>query len=98
MTKYEAYLLTDKWKKLSFSIKKRDGFKCTICGSKNKLQVHHKHYKNIFHEKPEDLITVCNICHKFKCHSDKTVFKYINRLEKIIYLLLIVSLMMEKMR
>lgn len=38
----------------------RDGYKCKICGSKKKLEVHH-----IKHEasKPSEIITVCRRCH-----------------------------------
>lgn len=67
--KYKDYLKSDDWAQIRIEIiTKRK--RCERCGSKNKLQIHHKHYKNIFHEEPEDLELLCNNCHQ-KEHSIK---------------------------
>ena len=44
----------------------RDGKKCTVCGYKKSLQVHHLTYENHFneHKHLSDLITLCANCHK----------------------------------
>jgi 5-methylcytosine-specific restriction endonuclease McrA len=60
-------LLQDKrWLSKRIEIIKRDCGKCTSCGSKSCLQVHHKRY--IHNKKPWqysncDLTTLCSICH-----------------------------------
>jgi len=70
---YRTQLLDKKWKLLSRKIKKRDGFKCAICGSDVNLQVHHKKYKKglmAWEYSDSDLITLCGKCHK-KIHNIK---------------------------
>lgn len=61
--KYSDYLLTDHWKELSNKRKSIDGYKCTVCGSTENLNVHHKTYKNIGNEDIDDVITLCHECH-----------------------------------
>lgn len=42
---------------------------CQVCGSKNKLNIHHKRYIDkfgnniLFNERIEDLVTLCSSCH-----------------------------------
>ena len=43
----------------------RDKFKCTICGCKERLTIHHKDYDSNSMNK---LITVCKDCH-YKIHA-----------------------------
>jgi len=60
---YTKYLNSKEWLNIRLdilTIRKS----CEKCGSKKKLQVHHKHYKNIFKEEPEDLELLCDKCHK----------------------------------
>ena len=63
---YKEYLQTSQWKTIAQKVRKRDGFKCVECDSKESLQVHHTTYENIFNENShlDDLICVCNECHK----------------------------------
>lgn len=67
---YEAYLQTEKWKKIAYTRMTIDKFVCQGCGSRgnalNMLQVHHVNYYHIFHEEGHEydsLITVCRSCH-----------------------------------
>ena len=63
--KYQAYLLSPEWKAKRKRILKRANNKCENCGSKEKLNVHHKTYKRIFKERDSDLIVLCqNKCHR----------------------------------
>jgi hypothetical protein len=66
-----AYLRSSEWKEKAHRIKEKYGSKCAICNSSNKLNVHHRTYENLYHEKDEDLICLCNKCHS-KFH-DKVV-------------------------
>lgn len=67
---YCQYLKSHEWKEIRDKRKKLDGKKCSICGSKSKLHVHHKTYDNIGREDMDDLITVCYECHR-KIHHYK---------------------------
>lgn len=77
--KYSDYLLDPRWLALREIIKARDLYKCVVCDSKRNLNVHHKRYCGKPWESPhQDLITLCNDCHK-KFHgiteTSKTIIK-----------------------
>ncbi len=50
---------------------KRDGYKCTVCGSTERLSVHHKDHSGqevTRNDDPENLIALCSACHE-KYHA-----------------------------
>lgn len=63
--KYKAFLKTKYWYSVRKEVLIRDNFTCTKCGSKKKLEVHHKTYKHHHqeHKHLNDLITLCSKCH-----------------------------------
>ncbi|MZK53315.1 hypothetical protein [Clostridium beijerinckii] len=68
---YNLYLKTSHWKRVSHKAIKRANYHCQLCGTyKGVFNVHHNRYYDnkgnsiLFHEKPSDLICVCNRCHK----------------------------------
>ena len=68
---YRDYLLTEHWWQVSEERKTIDGYKCALCGSTDRLEVHHLHYVDEFGnsllgwENPQlDLITLCRSCHE----------------------------------
>ena len=64
---YKEQLQTQEWKAKRLSIMKRDSFTCGRCGSKDKLQVHHKKYINgakAWEIDNKHLITLCKLCHE----------------------------------
>ena len=68
---YERLLQSDYWKGYSYSLIKECNFTCEDCGrsfpnERNKLQVHHLVYRdaNPWSYKPEELIVLCEDCHK----------------------------------
>ncbi len=64
-TEYHFYLQSDQWKGIRSQVINRDKGVCQICKEETLLpQVHHLTYKNIFNEKLEDLITICDNCHR----------------------------------
>ena len=76
MNTYQLQLQSKKWKSKRLKIFKRDDFKCTVCGSKERLNVHHTFY---YHKRikawlyPDaSLITVCEDCH-LKYHQSVEV-------------------------
>lgn len=67
---YADFLNTIYWRGVSLFVKRRDGWRCTECGSTKKIEVHHKTYENHGAETEhlEDLMTLCDNCHK-KAHK-----------------------------
>ena len=67
MTKkeYYKYLQSPEWAAIRVDIFFLTGGKCEKCGREGK-QVHHKTYKNVGHEEPEDLILLCGRCHEIE--------------------------------
>lgn len=95
--KYKTYLKSQKWKEIREAVKKKQKV-CRICKSKDNLEVHHPYYKGlIFQEENQlnKLILTCSFHHKYHYHRDKTILKHIDKIEKLIYVLFVFSLMME---
>lgn len=67
---YTKYLKSEKWAEIKKRLFKKRGKKCEKCGKINILHIHHLTYRNIFNEKDEDLIILCNLCHE-KAHGIK---------------------------
>jgi len=65
---YQDYMRSEDWKERAEEFKDKAGNKCSLCGSIEKIQVHHKHYRSLGFEKEEDIIVVCDTCHK-KFHN-----------------------------
>ena len=69
---YKIFLKTTYWRNVRKAILLRDGNKCTECGCKQLLHVHHLTYVHHNNEQDhlEDLITLCKVCHH-KLHYPK---------------------------
>ena len=63
---YPDFLKTKYWFSVRKSVLYRDRHKCTVCGSKDHLHVHHLSYTyhGFEHLYLEDLVTLCTDCHK----------------------------------
>ncbi len=61
---YNEYLNSPYWKAKREQRLKIDNYKCVDCESPNNLQVHHKTYVRLRHELMDDLVTLCERCHK----------------------------------
>ena len=59
------------WAERKLRTKIRDNFKCRKCGGKDKTQVHH--IKGKEGQRIEDLITLCQKCHKVETSQSKTI-------------------------
>ena len=88
--KYKDYLKTEYWINLRNKILKRDNYRCTKCGSKRNLQVHHKKYRGYYKELPKDLITLCSMCHWYQHSYLRKVHIF---LEVIIYIMVTIALL-----
>lgn len=62
--KYERYIASDRWKRKRDSVLLRDNNLCQKCRVKTADAVHHITYDNVFNEPLQDLISVCDQCHK----------------------------------
>lgn len=70
---YYDFLQSDYWRYVRKLKLKQCGKKCQICGSKKDLSVHHNSYAHHGqeHKYLEDLVVLCNECHKMFHHKVK---------------------------
>jgi len=62
---YLRYLKTRHWKTARARAIRKHGSECSVCGvALARPQVHHKHYKTLWHEKPGDLVIMCRAHHE----------------------------------
>jgi len=69
---YNAFLKSNYWKSVRKLVLIRDGFRCRVCSSIDKLHIHHDTYIHHTreHEHLGDLRTLCESCHN-KWHTGK---------------------------
>lgn len=60
---YREYLDSPQWAKKRRKAHKHYGGKCCRCGSRDRLAVHHRHYRTLFREAMTDLELLCFGCH-----------------------------------
>lgn len=65
---YVDYLKTEHWSKVRKMMLNKSAYKCQLCSSKEKLNVHHNNYNHMWNETENDLIVLCEKCHK-KFHN-----------------------------
>lgn len=61
---YYKYLKSSQWREKREVALEMYGRVCGLCGCKHNLQVHHRTYKNIYKELMEDLMILCESCHR----------------------------------
>lgn len=62
---YDSYINSKAWDEKARRIRKRDGYRCQICGANDvPLEVHHLTYDRLYNELDGDLLTVCHSCHE----------------------------------
>lgn len=62
--KYLEYLKSKEWKAIRVKLFQLRGRKCEECDATRFLQIHHKTYIRLYHEKMDDLQILCRECHK----------------------------------
>jgi len=90
---YAKALQSNEWNSLRKKILNRDNYICKKCGSKDKLEVHHKEYfldeKNIFFKPNEyplgSLTTLCHDCHHTLHQKIKIPSKKVNKMKLLKY-------------
>jgi 5-methylcytosine-specific restriction endonuclease McrA len=61
---YRRYLRSAHWQKTRLDAVRRAGYRCERCGAGGRLEVHHRTYARIGHERPGDLAALCRSCHR----------------------------------
>lgn len=61
---YQEYLLSDLWRSRRSQAIRDAGYHCEQCGSMVRLQIHHLDYRRLGNENKEDLVVLCEKCHK----------------------------------
>lgn len=65
MVDYYTYIVSDSWYARSDPIRKRNKGLCECCKMRYGEHVHHRTYKHLGQELPEELIHLCHYCHEF---------------------------------
>lgn len=60
---YRDYLQTDEWQARRRKHLRDAGYRCQLCNSDGRLNVHHRTYERRGHELYTDLIVLCEECH-----------------------------------
>lgn len=60
---YLLYIKSEWWTKRKNQYFKRYGRRCEVCGSTEKIQLHHKLYGKYYHELDRDLVALCFFHH-----------------------------------
>ena len=63
--RYTEYLESDWWKSTRAHCIQKYGGKCFCCGETKNLQVHHLTYEHLGFERDDELVCLCNECHKW---------------------------------
>ena len=61
---YRQYLRSWEWQRKRRVALKLAGYQCRMCGETSRLQVHHKTYERRGCEKMNDLVVLCDGCHR----------------------------------
>jgi hypothetical protein len=60
---YQEYLKSGHWTKTRRAALERADYACQLCNSDSEVNVHHRTYERVKHERPADLIVLCRDCH-----------------------------------
>lgn len=61
---YLEYIRSDMWKAKAALAKQRADYKCQVCNSGLRLNVHHRTYERLGNEAASDLTVLCRGCHE----------------------------------
>ena len=73
--KYKEYLEGDHWKRFRQQVLEFWNWKCCLCPSSKKLEVHHNTYDRLGRERLSDCVCLCHECHR-KVHGQMKGFPY----------------------
>lgn len=61
---YSEYLKSAGWQTRRAAALKRAGHRCQVCNGDKRLEVHHRTYERLGHERAADLVVLCRDCHQ----------------------------------
>ncbi len=61
---YQTYIESPEWRERAKDATARAAYKCQVCSSMHKLNVHHNTYDRLGKELPTDLCVLCTRCHE----------------------------------
>jgi HNH endonuclease len=64
MMSYEDYICSVEWRMKATDAKRRAGWMCALCEETAELEVHHRTYRRLGREHPDDLVVLCGRCHR----------------------------------
>jgi 5-methylcytosine-specific restriction endonuclease McrA len=65
MIDYATYISSPEWHAKATDAKRRAGWECALNPEhRGHLEVHHRTYARLGHERPTDLIVLCEECHR----------------------------------
>jgi predicted HNH restriction endonuclease len=81
--RYWAVLKSERWKQLRAEVITETGGRCETCNylGRNRLHLHHKHYRTLGEETRSDVELLCNSCHK-KADAGRVRFIFERRIIK----------------
>lgn len=62
--RYHDYLQSPEWDRMRNEALAYHGHRCQICGNASNLQAHHRTYDRLGNEDMDDLVVLCDRCHK----------------------------------
>ena len=75
---YKQYLKTEAWQLQRYKALERDNYKCVICSTDKRVEVHHITYKRVGQENLSDLVCLCRKHHQLQHdhygYNKKTLF------------------------
>lgn len=60
---YSEYLKTEWWRQRRLKALTWAEHRCQVCNADNRLEVHHRTYERLGHERDADLVVLCRDCH-----------------------------------
>lgn len=60
---YREYLKSRHWRDTRLRALDKANFRCQVCNTDEKLEVHHRTYEDLGNEQLEDLTVLCQFCH-----------------------------------
>lgn len=62
---YKEYISSPEWAKLAQEVKRRRKYECALDPTHaGPVEAHHRSYRQLGHEAPEDIILLCEQCHR----------------------------------
>jgi len=80
---YQYFLQSPGWLGLRLKCFERDGHRCQGCGTNERLQAHHRFYRQRWEDTElDDLVTLCKGCHEALHQNPRQFSNFVGRLKR----------------